>query len=124
MKTKSSKRLESAVDLQFARGSSFVSESEESQISPFRGALHFAHSSPMACAGLACCGCSRSFWRGQADFDGYNLLSQKQFDPHWVLPRTSVEPDPRSRFYDADDRDRTCLCHPTTPPRQPVHGMG
>jgi len=61
------------------------------------------------CGWLVCCGCSRNFWRTQADFDGYNLLSQKQFSPLWVLPRTTVEPDPRSRFYDQDDRDKPPL---------------
>ena len=66
------------------------------------------------CTGMLCSGCSRSFWRSQADFDGYNLLSQKQFNPLWVLPRTSVEPDPRSRFYDPDDRDK-----PPLPPDDP-----
>ena len=66
------------------------------------------------CTGMLCSGCSRSFWRSQADFDGYNLLSQKQFHPLWVLPRTSVEPDPRSRFYDPDDRDK-----PPLPPDDP-----
>ncbi len=69
----------------------------------------------LACGWLACCGCSRSFWRSQADFDGYNILSQKQFDERWVLPRTSVEPDPRSRFYEVDDRDK-----PPLPPDDPA----
>jgi|GEM_PF-226249 len=59
----------------------------------------------VACGWLASSGCSRNFWRTQADFDAYNLLSQKQFDPHWVVPRTTVEPDPRSRFYDPYDKD-------------------
>ncbi len=67
------------------------------------------------CGWLFCCGCSRNFWRTQADFDAYNLLSQKQFSPLWVLPRTSVEPDPRSRFYDQDDRDK-----PPLPPDDPA----
>ena len=66
------------------------------------------------CASVLCSGCSRNFWRSQADFDSYNLLSQKQFNPLWVLPRTSVEPDPRSRFYDPDDRDK-----PPLPPDDP-----
>ncbi|HEY0982539.1 TolC family protein [Schlesneria sp.] len=57
------------------------------------------------CAGLLTSGCSRNFWRSQADFDSYNLLSQKQFSPLWTLPRTTVEPDERSRFYDPYDRD-------------------
>lgn len=69
----------------------------------------------LACTLLVTCGCSRSFWRTQADFDGYNLLSQKQFDPRWVIPRTSVEPDTRSRFYDVDDRDK-----PPLPPDDPA----
>lgn len=56
------------------------------------------------CAALLS-GCSRNFWRTQADFDSYNLLSQKQFSPLWELPRTTVEPDERSRFYDPYDRD-------------------
>ena len=67
-----------------------------------------------ACSWLLVCGCSRNFWRSQADFDSYNLLSQKQFSPLWVLPRTTVEADPRSRFYDQDDRDQ-----PPLPPDDP-----
>lgn len=59
----------------------------------------------LTCGSMLTTGCSRTFWRSQADFDAYNLLSVKQFDPHWVIPRTSVEPDPRSRFYDTNDRD-------------------
>lgn len=69
----------------------------------------------VACGWMACSGCSRSFWRTQADFDGYNLLSQKQFDPRWVIPRTTVEPDNRSRFYDPYDRDV-----PPLPPDDPA----
>ena len=69
----------------------------------------------LACAAFLCCGCSRSFWRSQADFDAYNLLSQKQFDSHWVIPRTSIEPDQRSRFYDPFDRDL-----PPLPPDDPA----
>lgn len=60
-------------------------------------------------------GCSRNFWRSQADFDAYNLLQQKQFDPHWVIPRTSLEADARSRFYDPYDKDR-----PPLPPDDPA----
>src|SRR5665213_3615512 len=64
---------------------------------------------------LLCCGCSRSFWRSQADFDSYNILSQKQTTGNWVLPRTTVEPDLRSRFYDPFDRDK-----PPLPPDDPT----
>ena len=71
-------------------------------------------------------GCSRPFWRSQADFDTYNLLQKKQMDPRWSLPRTTVDADPRSRFYDPFDPD----CAPL-PPDDPaasqymnaVHGM-
>ena len=56
-------------------------------------------------------GCSRMFWRSQADFDTYNLLQRKQFDPRWTIPRTTVEADPRSRFFDPFDPD----CPPLPP---------
>lgn len=71
-------------------------------------------------------GCSRPFWRSQADFDTYNLLQKKQMDSRWSVPRTTVDVDPRSRFYDPFDPD----CAPL-PPDDPaasqymnaVHGM-
>ena len=56
-------------------------------------------------------GCSRMFWRSQADFDTYNQLMLKTQDPRWDLPRLTVEPDPRSRFYDPFDLD----CAPLPP---------
>lgn len=59
-------------------------------------------------------GCSRTFWRTQADFDSYNLILQKTRDPRWDLPRVTVEPDPRSRFYDPFDPDT-----PPLPPDDP-----
>ena len=71
-------------------------------------------------------GCSRMFWRSQADFDAYNLLQRKQFDPRWTIPRTTVEADPRSRFFDPFDPD--CAPLPPDDPAasqymQMVHGM-
>ena len=60
---------------------------------------------------LAVSGCSRNFWRTQADFDALNLLENKQFDPRWQIPRTTVDADPRSRFYDPYDLD----CEPLPP---------
>lgn len=59
-------------------------------------------------------GCSRTFWRTQADFDSYNAILQKTRDPRWDLPRVTVEPDPRSRFYDPFDPDT-----PPLPPDDP-----
>ena len=71
-------------------------------------------------------GCSRMFWRSQADFDSYNLLQRKQFDSRWTIPRTTVDADPRSRFYDPFDPD--CAPLPPDDPAasqymQMVHGM-
>lgn len=56
-------------------------------------------------------GCSRPFWRQQADQDSYELTSEKLVDPRWDLPRIDVEPDPRSRFFDPYDPD----CEPLPP---------
>jgi outer membrane protein TolC len=60
-------------------------------------------------------GCSRMFWRSQADFDTYNLLLEKTQDPRWDLPRVTVEADPRSRFYDPFNPDLSPL-----PPDDPA----
>ncbi len=59
-------------------------------------------------------GCSRMFWRTQADFDSYNLLMQKTHDPRWDLPRLTIEPDVRSRFSNLADPD-----HQPLPPDDP-----
>lgn len=80
-----------------------------------RSRFHRSWIALLTCGSMLSTGCSRTFWRSQADFDAYNLLSIKQFDPHWVIPRTSVEPDPRSRFYDPNDRD-----YPPLPPDDPA----
>jgi len=75
----------------------------------------------LAMAALCCCtltgmaGCSRMFWRSQADFDTYNQLLEKTQDPRWDLPRLTVEPDPRSRFFDGTDPDA-----PPLPPDDPA----
>ncbi|MDP1797079.1 MAG: TolC family protein [Planctomycetaceae bacterium] len=60
-------------------------------------------------------GCSRMFWRTQADFDSYNLLMQKSQDPRWDLPRLTVDPDPRARFSNFADPD-----HQPLPPDDPT----
>ena len=63
-------------------------------------------------AGLGCCffaGCSREFWRDQADRDSYELIDEKMNDPRWMAPRIDIEPDPRSRFYDPYDPDYSPL---------------
>ena len=54
---------------------------------------------------LAASGCSRSFWRKQADTDAYQVIGEKQNDQRWMLPRVDLTADPDSRFYDPYDPD-------------------
>ena len=54
-------------------------------------------------------GCSRAFWRKQADKDSYAILDAKTLDPRWNLPRLDVEPDPLSCFFDPYNRDKPPL---------------
>lgn len=60
-------------------------------------------------------GCSRQFWRTQADRDSYAAIGEKVNDAHWEIPRYEVNPDPRSRFYDPYDPDKSPL-----PPDDPT----
>lgn len=62
-------------------------------------------------------GCSRTFWRHQADRDSYELISEKMFDPAWQNPRMDITPDPRSRFYDPFNPD----CEPLPPDDPAAH---
>ena len=54
-------------------------------------------------------GCSRQFWRKQAERDTYNAIGEKLNDPRWELPRVNLTPDQRSRFYDPYDPDKEPL---------------
>jgi len=60
-------------------------------------------------------GCSRAFWRDQADRDSYRIIERKMTDPRWVLPRVGITPDQRSRFFDPYDPDK-----PPLPPDDPA----
>ena len=60
-------------------------------------------------------GCSRRFWRLQAERDVYSATVEKLNDPRWKLPRIDRTPDPRSRFFDAYDPD-----HEPLPPDDPA----
>ncbi|MCA9065765.1 MAG: hypothetical protein KDA96_22005, partial [Planctomycetaceae bacterium] len=60
-------------------------------------------------------GCSRQFWRRQADRDTYKAITEKLNDPRWQLPRIDLNPDPRSRFFDPFDPDCTPM-----PPDDPA----
>jgi hypothetical protein len=49
---------------------------------------------------LAGPGCTRMFWRKQADCESLTLIDKGQFDPRWQILDYRVYPDRRSRFYD------------------------
>lgn len=57
----------------------------------------------LLCAGTS--GCSRTFWRDQADRDSYQAITEKLNDPRWALPRIDVTANPQSRFYDPYNPD-------------------
>ncbi|MDA1053836.1 MAG: hypothetical protein O3C40_25590 [Planctomycetota bacterium] len=60
-------------------------------------------------------GCHRGYYREQADADAYAIVYEKSLNPHWELPRQTIEIDPRSRMFDPFDRDR-----PPMPPDDPT----
>ncbi|MEX2561289.1 MAG: hypothetical protein WD403_15305, partial [Pirellulales bacterium] len=51
-------------------------------------------------------GCSRPFWRRQADAEAYCLVAEKSNDPRWDVPGFTINQDPRSRYFDPFDPDR------------------
>jgi hypothetical protein len=55
---------------------------------------------------LAGPGCSRRFYRKQADREVLGLLAEKDKDPRWTIAFLHVYPDPRSRFADWTNPDR------------------
>lgn len=62
-------------------------------------------------------GCTRRFWRLQAENDTYEAISEKQNNPHWQLPRIGLSADPRSRFHNPYDPD----CEPLPPDDPAAH---
>jgi len=64
---------------------------------------------------LVSAGCSRKYWREQADDLSYDIIKNKEVDPRWTVPRIDVTADPRSRFFDPFDPDFTPL-----PPDDPA----
>ncbi len=55
--------------------------------------------------GLMASGCSRAFYRRQADVDAYTLIEEKANHPHWDLPDYSIDVDPASRMFDPFNPD-------------------
>lgn len=68
----------------------------------------------VAQTGFGIVGCQRAHYRTKADDQAYQLIDEKLNHPHWALPKTSIEIDPRSRMYDPFDPDR-----PPMPPDDP-----
>lgn len=71
----------------------------------------------IACLLLQSTGCSRRFWRLQAENDTYDAIAEKMNNPHWQLPRIGLSADPRSRFHDPYDPD----CAPLPPDDPTAH---
>ena len=61
-------------------------------------------------------GCSRSYWRRNADSEAYGLIVEKtKLDARWTPPRSDIVPSPLSRLYDPTDPDYGAL-----PPDDPA----
>jgi hypothetical protein len=56
---------------------------------------------------LATSGCSRTKYRLQADREAYDVIAERNTDPRWAVPDPSIEMDPRSRYFDDQDPDRS-----------------
>ena len=60
-------------------------------------------------------GCTRPFYRKQADKEVNEVLAEKDRYPLWKIEQFHVYPDPRARFADPTDPD-----HPPMPPDDPA----
>jgi hypothetical protein len=69
----------------------------------------------VAVAALACGGCSRSYWRNQADRETYPIIQERIVEPAYSIGRTQVDPDPASRLADPTNPD-----FPPKPPDDPA----
>lgn len=68
---------------------------------------HWAALMLLISVGFAAVGCSRAKYRMQADEEAYNAIGEKNCDPRWCTPEYDIEIDPRSRYYDVYDPDRS-----------------
>src|SRR5262245_7198618 len=64
---------------------------------------------------LAVTGCTRRFYRNQADREVAHVLEEKDKYPVWQIENYHVYPDPRARFADPTNPDR-----PPMPPDDPA----
>jgi hypothetical protein len=64
---------------------------------------------------VALTGCSRGLYRRQADRESHYLIREKSLGTPWAIPESyTVDPDPRSRFFDPSHPD-----YPTLPDAGP-----
>ena len=68
---------------------------------------------------LGTAGCSRAFYRRQADREAYALVECASDDPRWPLEGYTIEPDPRSRMFDPFSPD----CPPMPPDDPTAHRL-
>lgn len=60
-------------------------------------------------------GCSRGYYRQDADEEAYRLVGNAASDPRWLLPNYTIAADGKSRFFDPSDPD-----NPPMPPDDPT----
>lgn len=66
---------------------------------------------------LSLVGCSRNFYRRQADQDAYALIQSHADNPRWQLDDYTLQPSPASRMFDPSDPD----CPPMPPDDPTAH---
>jgi len=69
----------------------------------------------LAAALVVASGCSRAFYRAQADREIYTLIDRAAADPRWPLEGYTIEVAPQSRMFDPTAKD-----HPPMPPDDPT----
>ena len=78
------------------------------QVDSYSTCLRLA-SKTVALTGLAMLlfqlGCSRTFYRKQADHEALYILNEKGNDPRWNMEDFSIEIDKQSRMFSVDDPD-------------------
>ena len=81
------------------------------------GSRAVCHGASIAVLGLmlVTLGCTRGFYRHQADREVYSLVDCGSTDPRWPLEDYTIQPSAESRFYDPDCPDR-----PPMPPDDPT----
>jgi outer membrane protein TolC len=65
--------------------------------------------------GLLAAGCTRSWYRVDADRETYPIISERIVEPAYNIGRTRLDPAPTSRLFDPYDPD-----HPPKPPDDPA----